>query len=49
MDEAIGQGGELIVGITAAVFMIGIIMLLLSNTDAGVLRIYLTHLLEAAC
>lgn len=49
MDEAVSQGGELMIGIAAAVFLVGIFVLLLGPTDAGILRMYLTHLLEAAC
>lgn len=49
MEEAVSQGGELIIGIAAALAVIGAVMLLLGQTDAGALRIYLTHVLEAAC
>lgn len=49
MDEVVNQSGELIVSIGAAIFIIGIMMLLLGGTHAGVLRVYLTYILEAAC
>ncbi len=49
MDEAVNQGGELIIGIAVAVVVIGAVMLLLGNTDAGILRMYITCMLEAAC
>lgn len=49
MEEAVSQGGEFIIGIAAALAVIGAVMLLLGQTDAGMLRIYLTHVLEAAC
>lgn len=49
MDEAVNQGGELIIGIAVAVVVIGAVMLLLGKTDAGILRIYITGILEAAC
>ena len=49
MDEAVNQGGELIIGIVVAVVVIGAVMLLLGKTDAGILRMYITCMLEAAC
>ena len=49
MEEALVQGGELIVGIAAAIAVIGSVMLLISGADAGMLRLYLTYVLEAAC
>lgn len=49
MDEAVTQGGELIIGIAAAAAVFGAVMLLLGKTDAGMLRMYITCLLEAAC
>lgn len=49
MDEAVSQGGELIISIAAAFAVIGAVALLLGQTDAGMLRICLTHMLEAAC
>ena len=49
MDEAVTQGGELIIGIAAAAAVIGAVMLLLGRTDAGMLRMYITCMLEAAC
>lgn len=49
MDEAVSHGGELVIGIAAALAVIGSVMLLLGHTDAGMLRICLTHILEAAC
>ena len=49
MDEAAAQGGELIISIMAAVFLIGATVLMLSGTDAGVLRIYLENMLRSAC
>ena len=44
MEEAVSQGGEL-----AAIFVIGSVMLLLGGTDAGIIRDYLTGILESAC
>lgn len=49
MDEAVNQGGELIIGIAVAIAVIGAVMLLLGKTDAGILRMYITGILEAAC
>jgi len=49
MNEAVSQGGELLVGIFTACIVVGSIMLLLSNTDAGILRMYAAYFLEAAC
>jgi hypothetical protein len=49
MDEVINQGGELVIGIAAAAAVIGAVMLLLGRTDAGILRMYITCILEAAC
>ncbi len=49
MEEAVNQGGELIIGIAAAAAVVGAVMLLLSKTDAGMLRMYITCMLEAAC
>lgn len=49
MDEAVNQGGELILGIVAAAAVIGAVALLLGKTDAGMLRSYIICLLEAAC
>lgn len=49
MDEAVNQGGELITGIAAAAAVIGAVTLLLGSTDAGMLRTYITCMLEAAC
>ena len=49
MEEAVSQGGELAVGICTAMMVIGAVILLLGRTDAGILREYLTGILEAAC
>ncbi len=49
MDEVVNQSGELLISIGAAIFIIGTMMLLLGGTNAGVLREYLTYILEAAC
>lgn len=49
MEEAVSQGGELAVSICTAIFVIGAVMLLLGGTDAGILRDYLTGMLESAC
>lgn len=49
MDEVVNQSGELIISIGAAIFIIAAMMLLLGGTNAGVLREYLTCILEAAC
>ena len=49
MNEAVSQGGELLVGIFTACLVVGSVMLLLSNTDAGILRMYAAYFLEAAC
>lgn len=49
MEEVLAQGGELVVGIVAALTVVGSVMLLLSGTDIGVLRVYLTGILEAVC
>lgn len=49
MDETVSQGGELVIGIVAALAVMGIVMLLLGQTDAGMLRICMTRILEAAC
>lgn len=49
MEETVIQGGELIIGIAAALAVMGSVMLLLGQTDAGLLRICMTRILEAAC
>lgn len=49
MDEVIDQGSELMIGIAVAAVVIGAVMLLLGKTDAGILRMYITCILEAAC
>ena len=49
MEETIREVGELFIGILAALFLMGIISLLLGRTEAGALRMYLTYFLEAAC
>ena len=49
MDETVSQGGELIISIAAALAVIGAVMLLLGQSDAGILRAYVECLLEAAC
>lgn len=49
MEETVNQGGELITGMIAAVAVIGTVMLLLGGTDAGILKICITCILEAAC
>ena len=49
MDETISQGGELLIGITSAFAVISAVMLLLGQTDAGILRSFLACVLEAAC
>ena len=49
MDEAISQAGELLIGIIAALAVIGAVMLLLGKSDAGLIRTYVAFLLEAAC
>lgn len=48
MEEAINQGGELLIGAAAALCVICAVVLLLSPTDAGILRAYWIQLLEAA-
>ena len=49
MDEIVSQQGELMISIVAALAVIGAVMLLLGQSDAGILRTYLEYLLEAAC
>lgn len=49
MDEVLSQSDELLIGKISAFTVIGIVLLLLSNTNAGILRSYMIHLLEAAC
>ncbi len=49
MEESVYQGGELMKGILAASVVIGGMLLLLGRTDAGMLRMYLAGMLEAAC
>lgn len=49
MEETVNEGGELIIGIGSALAVIGAVMLLLSRTDTGLLRAYVTMILEAAC
>ena len=49
MEETVNQGGGLITGMIAAVAVIGTVMLLLGDTDAGMLRMCITCILEAAC
>lgn len=49
MEEAVSQGGELIISIVGALAVIGAAMLLLGKSEAGILREYVAYLLEAAC
>ena len=49
MEEAVSQGGGLVIGIVGALAVIGAVTLLLSQSDLGILRTYVTFLLEAAC
>ncbi len=49
MEEAVSQGGELIIGIVGALAVIGAVTLLLGQSDLGILRTYVAFLLEAAC
>lgn len=49
MEEAISQVGELFVGVLSALTVIGAVMLLLSQSDAGLLRQFLTDALTSAC
>ncbi len=49
MDEIVRQQGELMISIVAALAVIGAVVLLLGQSDAGILRTYLEYLLEAAC
>ena len=49
MEEAVSQGGELAVSIFTAIFVFFSVMLLLGGTDAGIIRDYLTGILESAC
>ena len=48
MDEAVGQQGSLVISIMAMT-VIGAVLLLLGQSDAGILRSYVVFLLEAAC
>ncbi len=48
MDETIGQGGELLIGVVSAACVICAVILLLSPTDAGILRTYWVAMLQAA-
>ena len=49
MDEAVGQQGSLVISIMAAMAVIGAVLVLLGQSDAGILRSYVVFLLEAAC
>lgn len=49
MEETVHQGGEMITGMIASASVIGAVMLLLGGTDAGMLRMCITCILEAAC
>ena len=49
MNETISQGGELLISVLTVCLVVGAVMLLLSQTDAGVIRTYVTYFLEAAC
>ncbi len=49
MEEAVSQVGEWMIGMLAAAVAIGVMMLLLSQTEAGSLRDYIVYVLEAAC
>lgn len=49
MDEAVSQGGGLVISIVSALAVVGVVMVLLGQSDAGIVRSYITFLLEAAC
>ncbi len=49
MEEAVSQGGSLVISILAALAVTGAVLLLLGQSEAGILRSYVAFLLEAAC
>lgn len=49
MDVIVKHGGEILLSVFGGLFIIGIVMLLIGDTNLGVLREYIQNMLEMAC